>query len=126
MQTSKSLWLGSLALLLAMITTPAWAQGKGRDGGNADVHANTFVAPHGDDQGADGAPAASSAADHARDHQRSLDEDTDRVHQRRQRHHADTDAHAPDRRQQRRDSETSASLVNAPGNHAAVAPNDSH
>ena len=113
MQTSKSLWLGALALALAIITTPAWTQAQGRDGGNAGIHANSFVTSQDHDR--NDAPAASPTANAAdRSHQRSLDQDADRVHQRRQRHHANPDAHTPDRRPQHRADGDAVSLANAP------------
>lgn len=92
MHTSKAFWLGSLALLLATLPTSSWAQGRGQEGpkGNAFVPAQkqrAHVRPALDaglDRRHPGADTTYLDSDY-RHH--SLDQDSDRVHERRQHRH---------------------------------------
>lgn len=126
----KALWLGSLALVLAMLTTSARAQESRQEGprGNAFAPAQkqpAHVPPvlNADpDRRGPGNDTAYLATDY-RHH--SLDEDADRAHARRQRHHDDAGDRARDRRRQRRDDGNAASLANA-RDHAAVSNSDAH
>jgi hypothetical protein len=94
MHTRKALWLGSLAL--AMLTTPGWAQDRGQAVAKGNAFApvqkqRAHVAPVTDADPDRRQPAADSAqlASDYRHH--SLEQDADRVHQRRQ-HHRDAAA----------------------------------
>ncbi len=92
MHSNKTLWLGSL--VLAMLTTPGWAQDRGpaRPKGNAfapvqkqRAHVAPVLDPDADRQ----RPATDTAYLAADYRHHSLEQDAERVHQRRQHRHGD-------------------------------------
>lgn len=99
MHTRKSVWLGSLSLLLAIATTPAWAQNRRGVAGGAGKSFTSST--RGDAQPRSTSAAAAednrelqrpgTEAPHlARDYRHhSLEQDAERAHERRQRHHED-------------------------------------
>ncbi len=92
MHTRQAIWLGSLLLALAILTTPGWAQDRGQAGakGNAFAPVETqraHIAPtvETDPDRRGPAPNVRYLANDYRHH--SLDEDAERVHDRRQHRH---------------------------------------